>query len=220
MWRRRTPGRALARSARPQIPPALKAHFASHNRQVILLAIAALVAALAFWILLYIFVEAIAMVAFTVSSGAEPHSASTLKLGYIAAACFVCALVFITQRFSRARMPRDHISLGAALSDLFLMLPRMTVFVWNGLRAWQRLDAREMRLAWRVLQRVEQERRVSLSSLPQDIPDTRLREKVVIALQLVELVEIHPGEQGFYMRFTNDKARALCQQLVRIAVES
>lgn len=216
MFRRRGTQHAPERQARADIPRALRAHFASHNRQVILLAAAASVAALAFWTILYLGIEAVVMIASTASRGTDFTETPALRAAYIAGAAFVCALVFIAQRFSKRRLPPDHTSLGRTFSDIVLMLPRMTVFIWNGLRAWQTLKPREMRLAWRVLQRIEQERRVDLATLPLEIPNDGEREKIVVALQLVELVEIHPGDEGFYMRFTNDKARAMCQQLVRI----
>ncbi|GEM_PF-4006276 len=199
------------------VPPALKAHFAAHNRHVIYMALAALLGALAFWALLYGLLYGATLFFSTIVEGFGARVAPFFKEGFVASAALLCALVFLAQRRA-SRPPRDHKRAVEHIADILLMVPRMTLFVWSVLRAYQFLNRREMRLAWRLLQRIEKERKISVSTVPLDIPDFRTREKILIALQLAELIDFHQSELDgdILVRLRNDKARALCRRMIKL----
>ncbi len=216
--KRAGPGAARAGAA-AQVPPALWRHFAAHNRHVVFLSLAALAGALAFWALLYGFLYWVVLLFSSAAGGLGARMPLLFTKGFVASAVLLCVLVFIAQHVGpRRQLPRDHKRLVEHLADIILMVPRMTLFVWSALSAYQFLNRREMRLAWRLLQRIEEERKVSVSSVPLDIPSPRMQEKILVALQLVELIDVHKGENDLTLRLKDEKARKLCQRMVRIRV--
>ena len=213
----RAAGGAASPVARPGIPPALWAHFAAHNRQVIFLALAALAGALGFWALLYGMLYWVLLLVSSAAGGLDARVTPFFTEAFIASALLLCGLVLFAQHVGpRRQSPRDHKPFTEHFADILLMVPRMTLFVWSVLSAYQFLDKKEMRLAWRLLQRIENERKVSVSSVPLDIPDQKMREKILTALQLVELVDFRKSEGDWTLRLKDDKARKLCQRMVRI----
>ena len=60
--------------------------------------------------------------------------------------------------------------------------------MWATLTAFQFLNEHELALAWRLLQRIEREGQLSVHAVPVEIPTARLREKIVLALQLAGLL--------------------------------
>lgn len=204
-------------AARKVVPAALRRHFATHNRHVLFMALAALVGALAFWALLYGFLYWCLLLASSFVNGLGAKVPSSFTEEFIASAVLLCLLVVFAQRVGPKRhLPSDHKHIAEHLADVILMVPRMTIFVWSVLRAYQFLDGAEMRSAWRLLQRIESERKVALSSVPLDIPDPRMQGKILTALQLVELVELNKTGNEFTLRLKDEKARKLCQRMVRI----
>ena len=57
---------------------------------------------------------------------------------------------------------------------------------------------------------------VPVQELPVDIPDSAMRDKIVLALQLSGLIEIRPTSSGPVLAFQNQKARRMAQDRVRL----
>jgi len=101
----------------------------------------------------------------------------------------------------------DREIIGWHLLPDFLLLPvRLAFSIWGNLAAIRLLDARELDAARELLGVIRQKRRVPLSSLTLVEPDTRRLFKLVSALQLLDLIDLHRGEDGWFytIRSTHD----------------
>ncbi len=112
---------------------------------------------------------------------------------------------------------RDHTSLTGHFLDVILAVPRVTLAIFGLTSATARLNDRELEFAWTLLRRMHNAPKpLPIQSLPVEIPDPSMRDKIVLALQLGGLVEIRPTLQGPVLAFRNDKARDFAQERVRL----
>jgi hypothetical protein len=199
-----------------QIPPAFRAHFARHNRQALLLAALALVVSLAFWLLLFFVIYWITLLGLTIAHGIDAQMPRSFKLAFAGSALLLCLLSLLTQKTDHAA--RDKKSILEVMGDFVFAVPRATLAAWGNLRAYQFLNEAEMQLAWRVVEKLGRERRIPASEIGGEIAAPGPREKVITALQIVQLVEIWKTDDGFVLKLSNEKARALAAPKIRLTV--
>lgn len=197
-------------------PTALRRHFARHNRRVVLLALFTALLVLLFWATIYFVVYWLVLLAISVAQGVDAQMPPFFFRRFVMASVILCVVGFIARRFSQDDRARDSRSIPGIAADVVLAVPRATLSVWGTLAAFQFLNERELALAWRVLQVIGRDGRLNVHTLPVEIPDPRLQRKIVLALQLADLIDFRKLGGEFAFTFRNDAARALCQPAVRM----
>lgn len=198
----------------------LRAHFARHNRRVLLLAAATALLAAAAWGLLGEAAYALTLVALSIQRPADAQAPAWFPPAFAAAALTLCLLAWLLRRLRPDERARDTKSVAEILLDFLLAIPRMTLAVPGTLGACVFLKREELRQTLALLQRIDREGALPLHALPAEIPAERTREKILLALQITGLADLHKAGPehggGMALRLRDDSVRALCQPMVRI----
>ncbi len=196
----------------------LRAHLRQHNRNVLLLSLGTLAIAIVLWGALYFVVWWICLLFGTVRRPMDYHLDKwALMPGFTATGLVLCFFAWLSRRMRPNEVVRDQKGFGDHSTDLLLAVPRFTLGVFGLGAATVRLNQTELEQAWQLLHRMERELHpVPIQSLPVDIPDPVTRKKILLALQLAGLIELHPTSAGPVLRFRDNDARLLAQDRVRL----
>ena len=178
----------------------LRAHLARHNRRVLLLATATLIAALAAWVLLYfvsVWILVLGTAALDLPGNRVPHR---FWLLYSVAALCAIGFAWIDQRLTPNARPRDHKGVYEVVLEFLLAVPNMTLAAGGTLRAWQSLSDDELLQAGELLHRLGREKRVPMSGVRLQIPDPESAIRVLFALQLTQVIDTHRDGNEFWLR--------------------
>lgn len=197
-------------------PDRLRAHIARHNRRVLIFALITTAAAVTAWALLYFIAYWLVLLSLSAAESREAQVPPFFPHTFIAVALALCFLAWLLRRISPDESPRDKKFMWEIVLDFILMLPRITLSIWGTLRAYQSLNARERGLALNLLQRIERDEPLPVYAVPQEIPEERARIKILLALQITELVNLRKRDEDLVLALHDEKARALCHPLVRI----
>jgi hypothetical protein len=126
-----------------------------------------------------------------------------------AVALSALAYAWVDQWLNPNARPRDELRLGEVIADFILAVPRMTLSVGGTLRAWQHLSGSELRQAAALLHWLAEEKRVPMSGVRLEIPDPETAMRVLFALQLTEIVEVHRNENEFWLRLNALRPKSL-----------
>lgn len=196
----------------------LRAHLRCHNRRAAVLAFMIFAAAAALWMALYFVAWWLFLLGGTATKPLDYHPASgPLARGFAATAVLLCVCAWVGRRLRPNEAPQDHKSFGEHFLDVLLAVPRLTlaIFGTGGAVAW--LSDSELDQAWNLLRRLnEAGSPVPVQELPVDIPDPAMRKKILLALQLSGVIDIHPTATGRVLTFRDDRARELAQERVRL----
>jgi hypothetical protein len=179
---------------------ALRVHFFRHNLRVLALAVGTLMASAAAWVLLYLVCWWLLVLGLAVI--APDRDEIPRGYGAVFATVAICATVYawIDQRLTPNVRLRDKKNFLEVIVDILLVVPNMTLSIVGTLRAWQHLRPPELEQAAALLHRLAEERRVPMSGVRQQIPDPDTAMRVIFALQLGEIVEVHRDESEFSLR--------------------
>lgn len=183
---------------------------------MIYLAFGTLVFVIAAWAVLYWLLYWLVLLVLSVIYGVDAQPPDIFPLCFAGSASLLCLLGFIAHRFSPHERVLDRKRPWEIALDFLLAIPRSTLSIWGTLTAYQFLDEHEMACAWDLLQFIGRERRVELQAVAREIPDPRTQERVVIALQLVGLVEFRETDAGIRLMLRNAEAERLAQPRVRL----
>ncbi len=172
----------------------LRRRFAQHNRLVALVAVLTFLVAAALWYLLFAILYWLALIVTGVSRGMDARPPEILPAIFIYAAGLLLLITWIAGALFPERPPKDKKSPFEIAAEFVLAVPRATLAVWGNLSAWQRLDRHEIEMAAEFLERLAAEGRVPLHEVPLDIPDRKTRLRILLALQLVEVLNVRQGE--------------------------
>jgi hypothetical protein len=186
---------------------ALRVEFARHNQRVLLLAGLTLIIAASLWYLVYAVMYWLTLLGVTIVNGVEAKAPDAFPTLFIYSGGVLVLITAMARRWSPNDVPRDHESTLECAAGFLLAIPRATLAVWGNLSAWQRLDGDQLELAAVLVERLVVEERVPLYQVPLLIPNRTSRCKVVFALQLVQLVELHHASGGAFLRLSR---RAKC----------
>jgi hypothetical protein len=198
------------------IPDAFRAHFTRHNRQVLSFTIFTFVSAILLWAVAYFVIYWIVLLAVTTAEGIDAHVPRAFLLIFTISALLLCALAWAVHKIHPDYFPRDRKPAFEILMDFVLAPPRVTLAIWGNFSAWLSLSEDELEECWELLKLVARQRKVSIQSLPLEIPDPLLRSRVVFALQLAGLVELRRNEEGAWLAIQGEKARRLVRNTVKI----
>lgn len=175
---------------------ALRARVAEHNRQVLLLALLTLLIAASLWYVAYAALYWLTLLALTVKQGFEARPPEFFPTLYIYSAGLLVLVTWLASRFSPHEVLRDRKTWLATAADFLLGIPRATLAVWGNLSAYQRLTDEELRYAATLLAWIAKEKRLPLSRVPLEIPDRGMRQRIVLALQLAQLLQVNCANSG------------------------
>jgi hypothetical protein len=196
----------------------LRLHLRRHNQRVLWLTVGALMFAAALWAVLY-FVAWWLFILFGTaikSTEFEPAAGPVVR-GFIVTAVVLCAMAWVWRVLYPNEAPRDRRGLGEALLDLLLAVPRLTLAALHTGGAGFRLTDSELASAWELLQRMNaSERPIFVQETPVDIPDEKSRHRILLALQVSEIIETRPTPAGPVLGFHNEAARRIAEDRVRL----
>ena len=183
----------------PDLTRALRAHLATHNLRVALLAALTLVGALTLWYVLHLIANWLALLFVTAVQGTEARVPTAIENLFWLAAAALLAVAWIDRQLRPDDRPKDHKSIGEIVWEILLVIPRLTLSVWGTLSAWQHLDSRELAEAVTLIERLAQEHRIRLSSMPLEISNDRRRFKILFALQLVQIIDLRREDRELWV---------------------
>lgn len=158
------------------------------------------------------------LLALTVVQGVNARPPDIFPICFAGSAALLCILVYVAHRVSPHERLRDRKPGWEVALDFLLAVPRSTLSVWGTLTAYQFLDEYEMGCAWDLLQFIGRERRIPLHAISREISEPQVQERVVVALQLVGLIEFRETENGVMLMLRNSEAKRLAQPQVRLDV--
>jgi hypothetical protein len=136
---------------------------------------------------------------------------------FIAVAILLCIVAWVSHRLRPNPAPPDHKGLGAHLLDLLLAVPRVTLSIFGIGGAAARLNDEELPYAWNLLRQMDEASHpLPIQSLPVEIPDPKMRNKILLALQLSGLIEIRTTRSGPVLYFRDSDARQVVQDRVKL----
>jgi len=168
----------------------VRAAVARHNRRVAAVCTVTLSAAIVAWCFAYEIFTWLSLLLASVAQGLDakmPRHLPVIAI-YIGGALFLIALAL--RAFPRDERAVDRRSWMAVLSDVVLALPRLTIAAWTNLTAWQRLSKGEFEHATHLIDHLREQPVLPVAQLLVIIPDKPVCRRIVLALQLAQLVEL------------------------------
>jgi hypothetical protein len=196
----------------------LRGHLRRHNRRVLFLTLFSLLLAAALWAILYFIAWWLFLFAGTAMHSVDfaPERGALVR-GFVATGLLLCFCAWLARRARPNQAPRDRKGLAEHLLDFLLAVPRLTLSIFGTAGAAARLSDTELEHAWLLLRRMNEENHpVPVQRLPVEIPDSAMRDHIVMALQLSGVIEIRPSAKGPVLAFQNQEARHLGQDRVRL----
>lgn len=182
-----------------QTVEALRHHVTQHNRRVVLLATLTLLGSTTLWCATYAVLYWLTLLTLSAARGVDAQPPKHFAALFFYAALLLVACALWLRRAAPDERPRDEKRTVSYLADLLLALPRITLAIWGNLSAWQTLSERELEVAAELVDRMQRDGRVRLRGLPLEIPDRAERKKVLLALQLLELLEIRRADGELWL---------------------
>lgn len=188
-----------AAKSTPELTRVLRSHLAMHNLRVVLLAVLTLVAAAALWYGLSLLANWLALLFVTAVRGTEAQMPAGIENVFWIVAAVLLALAWIDRQLRPDDRARDHKSAAEIAWEIVLAVPRLTLSVWGTLSAWLHLDTRERAEAVALIERLGQERRLRLTSMPLEIPNPQRRFKILFALQMVQIIDVRREDRELWV---------------------
>lgn len=198
----------------------LREHFRKHNQWVLGLMAGTIVVTAALWVALYWLTWWLFILGGTALESTDFHpEQGPVMRGFAAVAILMCGVAWVLQLMRQDARVKDRRGVPGHILDLVLMAPRMTISVFGTGRAVALLNDDDLRHAWRLLQRMRDARSaVPVQTLPLDIPDSTMRNRIILALQLSGVIDVRAASTGPVLAFKDDKARELALEKVRLRV--
>jgi hypothetical protein len=186
----------------------LRAHLARHNLRVFFLAFATLLFSLGLWVVLYGLAIWLTLLVVSAEGVTETGVPRTFLPWFIAFALVSVAGAWLGRRFLRQEIALDKKPPVEVASEFLLAIPRVTLSIFSTISAWRRLSAAELEQAASLIHRLAEERRIPLPSVPQEIPDARSREKVLLTLQVMQIIDLQKRDRDWFVTLHVSRPRA------------
>jgi hypothetical protein len=196
----------------------LRAHLRRHNRRVLGITLLTLSVTVVLWVVLYGAVWWFFLLGSAATRPLDYHPREwPVMRNFAIGAVMLCVIAWMVRRMRPNEAPADHKSVWEHAMDVLLALPRLTLALMGTGLAAARLREPELEYAWDILQRLrEQGKPVPVAELPIGHGDERMRERVLMALQVSDVIEIRPGDTGPMVRFRDDEARMIAETWVQL----
>jgi hypothetical protein len=186
----------------------LRAHLARHNLRILFLAFVTLLLAVALWILLYGLAYWLTLLAASARGISEEGIPRKFLRWFLAFALVSTAWVWLGRRLPRPEIPRDNKPLWEIAWEFLLAIPRITFSMFSTISAWRRLSPSELEQAASFIHRLAEERRLPLPSVPQEIPDARSRENILLTLQIMQIIDLQKRDRDWFVTLHVSRPRA------------
>ena len=186
----------------------LRTHLVRHNLRVLGLAFVTLLVAVALWILLYGLGCWLLLLLASAGGSSESGIPRTFLRWFIGLALVSMAWVWLCRRFLPHEMPRDKKAPLEIASEFLLAVPRITFSMFTTISAWRRLSDGEFEQAASFIHRLAAERRMPLPSVPQEIPDAGSRDKILLTLQLMQIIDLQKRDRDWFVTLHVSRPRA------------
>jgi hypothetical protein len=186
----------------------LRAHLVRHNLRVGSLAFGTLLFTIALWVILYGLAFWLTLLAVSAQGITETGIPPTFFFWFAAFALVSIGLTWLCRRSLRQEIARDKKTPWEVASEFLLAIPRVTLSIFSTISAWRRLSAAELDQAAAFIHRLSDERRMPLPSVPQEIPDARSREKVLLTLQIMQIIDLHKRDRDWFVTLHSSRPRA------------
>lgn len=177
----------------------LRARFSEHNRLVVILAVLTLLVTAGVWYLLFAVLYWLAFLFASVRHGIDARPPDSLPALFIYSAGLLLLFTWLARKRLDNEMPKDEKTPWEIAMEFLLAVPRATLAIWGNVTAWQRLDARELSLAADLVNWIEDDGRVPLQEVPIEIPDPADRMRILLALQLIEVIQLRHSEDAMWL---------------------
>ena len=187
----------------------LRRRFAEHNRLVLLVAVLTLLVTAGLWYLLFAALYWLTFLFASVAHGVDARPPDALPALFIYSAGVLLLLTWLARERLENQVPRDEKKPWEIAGEFLLAVPRATLAVWGNVSAWQRLDVRELELAADFVVLLESERRVPLHQVALHLPHARDRMRILLALQLIELLRVTQSDGTVWLSLRSNDERAV-----------
>jgi len=196
----------------------LKEHLRRHNRYVLLLTGFTFVVSAFLWAGLYFVVWWLFLLFGSAVKSVDFHpTGAPVFRAFAAVSVLLCICAWVSRKLRQNPAPQDHKGIGGHLVDLVLAVPRVTLSVFGTGGAAARLNDTELGYAWALLRRMDESNApLPMQSVPVEIPNEAMRNKILLTLQLSGLIEIRTPRAGPVIAFANPEAREVAQERVRL----
>jgi hypothetical protein len=177
----------------------LRAHLTRHNLGVLFFAFVTFLLAVALWILLYGVACWLILLAVSAEGFSDVGIPRTFLRWFIALALVSIAWALICRRSFRREIAVDKKPFWEVALEILLAIPRVTLSMFGTISAWRRLSAPELEQAASFILRLSAERRMALPSVPQEIPDPRTRERVLLTLQILQIIDLQKRDRDWFV---------------------
>jgi hypothetical protein len=192
-------------------PGWLRAQIRAHNRHARWLAVLSLGAAAVAWGTAYFFFTLILLgVETSIHGDRGPQVPAWISAAALGLAAALLLWGFVDHLHRRYQGVSDRPIIGWHLFADFLLLPvRLTFAVWGNFSAVRRLDSEEIQRAWNLLSRIQRDGKSRLSALTLVEPDPNRLFRLLGTLQMLELVDLHRGDEDWFYTVRSDRGDEL-----------
>ena len=171
----------------------------THNRHVLGYTCLTATGAICLWVAAYGAAWWLTLFVLSSAVGGEARPPAHFTRIFFEVAITSVLLAYVHRLTVSDARARDFKSGGEVVIDLLLAIPRVTLAIWGNFSAWQKLTPAETEQALLLLERL-QAGRLRLLSVPQEIPDETLRDRLLYSLQLIGLIEIRKEDDEHWLK--------------------
>jgi hypothetical protein len=199
------------------MPAAFPRRFADHNRQVIGVTVVLALMSLGFWAFAYCTIYLLSTLALTIFKGLDARPPESYPILFAIGALASLLLAWFARRWLATPGARENVPRHLRwLLEIALAGPMTTLSAGENLTAFRWLSASEMQQAWQLLHELGKAGSIELHQLPALIAGPRQLEKIVMALQLANLIVIRQQGTGWVVALRDQSARTLSRPGVRL----
>jgi hypothetical protein len=200
MARQRSSSAPVLRIQKPEgTARILRAHLFQHNIRILFLAFGTLLLAAVLWLLLYGVACWLILLTISARGVSDAEVPRTFVRWFAVLALLSVAWVWLCRRLMPDERARDKKRTSEVISEFVLAIPRVTLSVFNTLSALRRLSAEESEQAAVLIHRLSDEGRIPLSSVPQELPNPRSRDRVLLTLQLMQIIDLQKSSRDWFV---------------------
>lgn len=181
---------------------ALKKHGAQHNQSVAAAIFFNTLLAALLWAALYFVSQWLLILFLTIIREGNGALPSAYPLGFLAVAFALLAAAWLDHLATPCERVRDNQDAFKIVMDFLLAIPRLTFAAWGHFRAFVRLKDHEWLAAANLVADVARQRRLSLQHLTVELPDDRQRDRIILAMSILRILELRQESEGPALRLS------------------
>lgn len=173
---------------------ALRRKIAAHNRLVIISSVSSVLGVIVMWAGFYFITRWAAVFSSTVVKGVEATMPERFDRAFVVIAVALLAVGWIARRAGFHQHLREEKGIGTLLIEIALLPARATFGTLQNLQNHIRFSEDELIAATDLLVRIVRAGRIAETAMPIEIPDEASRDRVLHALQLLDLIYLRRSD--------------------------